>query len=642
MLGPDPCSELQPVARNLHLRLEFNVRELEQGFESINYLLKDGILAFFNSCLETQSDLPNLAHLLLGFTRLGERLAISDTVDAGAAVFNTVVDLVQNYPDDENGIMASWLIHMKAAAFRVLRHLYTSPLSNNVVIGQLRRLQFLQSLYLSHPIVTQHTLWDSNSVLQQEFWYTTSAEALAEFLAFRSCLFSYSVTEIRAASKDNLSTTLRQILSTLQGKTSDLDGTIIPNPDVFALLDFLDLDLSANFEVQPQCYVEIDFKAYLTDATENQPSVYDIKLIREYLNTYRVLVVQKQAAMASANRLDEQELIEEADDILATIEARNRSIVALKARSDALHEYAEMIIAIVECCPMEAAAKVQFVLHMVQVILPKLDVFILDDRPDVIELARVADALLFALPRSAPTNAHMDNLVTEKLFQLFRASIEGISAANSQIAFRTAFYSICSQYLARVLASTGPASGANAKSRRNSMDCIRSASHRLVQIMCDDAEDGVDECSLNALSLLALLASLARIENSNFVLNSFVKANLLEILIDPLKHVALELQDSEPACKCLRFPSTLSASTQTEILTVPMQTDPPCSPCPKHECFCCCNSHARAKVPAHFLMQALFRQPATPNSSAQIPISASRFPPPTPTILLRPTTKLTQ
>ena len=549
MLGPNPGVELQPIARNLYSHLLFDVRELEQGFESVSYLLKDGIVAFFSACLETQPNLPNIGHLLLGFTRLGERLAISDSVDAGVAVFNSIVELVQNYPDDEDGIMASWLIHMKAAALRVLRHLWESPLSSNIVVGQLRRLQFLQSLYASQPIVGQQTLWDGTSVTQREFWFTTSAEALGEYLAFRSSLFSYTATEIRAAHKDSLSTTLRQVLSTLQGKTSDVYGATIANPDVFALLDFLDLDLSARFEVEPQYYIEIDFKSYLTDATETQPAVYDVKMIREYLNTFRALVVQKQLTTTSGVRFDEQELLEEADEIIATLEARNRSIVALKARSDALHEYAEMVIAVIACCPMEPTAKVQFILHMVQLMLPKLDVFIVDERADVIELTRVADALLFALSQTALTNTHMDNLITEKLFQLFRASVEGITAANSQTALRNTFYSICSQYLARIISSTSAASDANAKARRNSMDCIRSATHRLVQVMSDDAEDGLDECRLNALGLLSLLTSLARMEKSNFILNCLVKANMLEILIDPLKHVALELQDSDPSCK---------------------------------------------------------------------------------------------
>ncbi|OAP62814.1 hypothetical protein AYL99_02041 [Fonsecaea erecta] len=546
MLGPDPTFELASIAKNLSVRLQFDVRELEEGFESVSYLLKDGILAFFNACLETQPDLPNVAHLLIGFARLGERLTLSDSIDAATAVFNSIIDLAQDYPDDEAGIMSSWLIHMKAAALRVLRHLWSSSISTAIVVGQLRRFRFLQSLYMSLPIVHQQTLWDGNSVLQPAFWYTTSAEALTEFLTFRASLYNYTATEIRAAVQDGLSTTLRQILSTLQGKTTNMDGSIITNPDVFALFDFLELDLSVDLDLDPQFYVGVDFEIYLTEATESQPSLYDIKVIREYLNAYRADIMRNQATTPSSSKIDEQILIDEADTILARIEARNRSILAHKARGDALHEYVEMLIAIIEGCPMEATPRAQFILRVLQVMLPKLDVFIVDGREEVVELARAADALLFSLSQTDLGNTQMSNLITEKLFQVFRASVEGIAASNSNTPIRTIFYSICSQYLGRITSSTGDVSDADAKARRNSMDCIRSASQRVVQILCDDAEDGVDACRLNAFNVLSCLTSLARSEKSNFVLDSFVKANVLEILVDPLKHVAAEFQSSEP------------------------------------------------------------------------------------------------
>jgi len=207
----------------------------------------------------------------------------------------------------------------------------------------------------------------------------------------------------------------------------------------------------------------------------------------------------------------------------------------------------EMIIAILESCPMDPPAKLQFILHVLQIMLPKLDVLISDESEDVLEIARAADALLFSLSKTAATNTQMDNIITEKLFQLFRASIEGIPLSNSSPSLRTIFYSICSQYLARIATPDKSGSGVHSKARKNSMDCIRSASQRLIPVLCDDAEDGVDACRLNALNLLALLTSLARMEKSTYIVNSFVKANVLEILLESLKHVATEFQTSEPA-----------------------------------------------------------------------------------------------
>ncbi|KAK5443269.1 hypothetical protein LTS15_010804 [Exophiala xenobiotica] len=546
MLGPNATSELEPITRDLTSRLLFDIRELEDGFDSVSYLTKDGVLALLNACLETQPDLPNIAHLLLGFGRLKDRLTVSNSIDSGTSVFNSVVELVLNYPDHEESVMASWLIHIKSAALKVLRHLWSSDVSQSIVFGQLRRYQFLQSLYARQPVVQQQTLWDGNTVFHPSFWYTTSAEALAEFLAFRASLFNYTAAELRAAANDGLSTTLRQALSTLQGKTINADGTTATNPDVFTFFDFLELDLSLSFDLDLKHYVSMDVDVYLTEASDRMPGLYDIKLIREYLSAYRGDLLQRQSGTISSSKVDEQELIAEADYVIATMEARNRSIVAHRARSDALHEYVEMIIAILESCPMDAPAKLQFVLHVLQIMLPKLDVLISDESEDVLEIARAADALLFSLSDTAATNTQMDNIITEKLFQLFRASIEGIPLSNSSFGLRTIFYSICSQYLARIATPDKSGSAVHSKARKNSMDCIRSASQRLIPVLCDDAEDGVDACRLNALTLLALLTSLAHMEKSTYIVNSFVKANVLEILLESLKHVATEFQTSEP------------------------------------------------------------------------------------------------
>jgi nuclear pore complex protein Nup205 len=288
----------------------------------------------------------------------------------------------------------------------------------------------------------------------------------------------------------------------------------------------------------------------MTEAADNSPSLYNVNLVREWLNAYKADVLHRQIEAPGAKQVDEEDLISEADGILATIEARNRSIIALSARKEALREYIEMVIAIIECCPMDATEKLQFIQRILQIMLPKLDALIAEESDDVTELARAAEALLLSLAETPRTYTHLDNLVTERLFQLFRASIEGIPMSNTSTMLRGTLYSICLHYLGRIMSSaTDSDSNINSKARRNSMDCVRSASQRLIQILCDDAEDGLDTCRLNAINLLALLTSLARTEKSPFVLNSFIKANVLEILIEPLKHVAEEFQITEPASK---------------------------------------------------------------------------------------------
>lgn len=550
-LGPNAGFELQPVSVNLSSRLAVDMRELEEGFQSIGYLTKDGILTFFNACLETQPDLPNIAHLLLGFDRIGERLVLSDSIDEGTSVFNTVADLIQSYPGGEAGDFISWLLHIRTVALHVLRDLWTSRLSSEIVLGQLRRIQFLQMQYIQQAVISQYTLWDGISILHPTFWFTVSAEGLADFFAYRASLYHYSTTELRSAAAGRLSNTLRLALSTLEGKTSDTDGSLIMHADIYALFDFLDLDLSTTCKPVVIFYSDADFSAFMTETDEGPTGLYNLKLVREWLNAARFNHMQNIYESAERRQEIDEEISAEATNILSALEAENRATFARKMRAETLHEYVELIIAVVECCPMDSAATSQFILRMLQIMLPKLDAYIADESPDVLELARAADALLFSLSGTSQSDSHTEDMITEKLFQLFRASIEGIptptSISNSGL--RTTLYSICIQYLSRLMSGSDADTDITVRSRRITMDCVRSASVRLIQTICDDADDGIDACRIHAFNLLGLLTSLARTEKSSFVLNSLVKANALEILIDPLKYIASEFQSTEPTSK---------------------------------------------------------------------------------------------
>jgi len=67
----------------------------------------------------------------------------------------------------------------------------------------------------------------------------------------------------------------------------------------------------------------------------------------------------------------------------------------------------------------------------------------------------------------------------------------------------------------------------------------------LISVLSDDADEGDDDCKLSSLDLLSMLTSLSRDEKSIHVLECLVKLNALEIIIDPLKYIAGELQDAE-------------------------------------------------------------------------------------------------
>ncbi|KAK3170503.1 hypothetical protein Dsin_032652 [Dipteronia sinensis] len=232
----------------------------------------------------------------------------------------------------------------------------------------------------------------------------------------------------------------------------------------------------------------------------------------------------------------------EVDVVIGCLEARNRWTMAQKARSDALHSYVDMVIGAVESHAIESEPKAQFILQILQIILPKLDTFITEEAPEASELARATESLLIVLAQksSTQTQSRVLKVITERLFQVFRICLEGIPLAGTSLELRTLLYSICSQYLARLMTLDQNEPDQYRKACSSSMDCVRSSSQRLIEIIADDAEDGTDICRLHALNLLSLLTALGRSQKSNHILDNLVKANVIEIMLEPIRNLTAD------------------------------------------------------------------------------------------------------
>ncbi|RMZ82388.1 hypothetical protein DV737_g2089, partial [Chaetothyriales sp. CBS 132003] len=553
LLGPNATATLRTVSSKLAAKVQVNLRALENGVESLDYVTKDGIFAFFNACLATQPETANIAHVLLGFTRLGETL-IRDESSESSVLFDALIEFVQTYPHGEDSGYASWLIHLKTAGMETLHNLWISPVSRDIATSELRRYRLLPILFATQENISDTAIWDGRNLFDPGFWFTTSADALVELLDFRSMLYEYAAHDIRACASERSIVSLKQDLSTMTGKSVDAAGVAINHPSIFNLADFLEISLSFDITLpETRYYSALDPELCRVEQDDDRPALYSIDECRETLTYFRSQYSAQPGT--SASQVDAEQLDYEYDAIIAHLMAKNRLLLARHAWRSALRNYAELIIAVIELCPMEPAAKTQFLLQMLQLVLPKLDALVVEESADTVELARAADALMFALSISSAedkSQQRVDSMIIDKTFQLFRTSVDGILMSNSIPTLRATLYSICSQYLTRITAnsSLNPAStSSNTRAISNSMDTIRSSGQRLISILSDDAEDGSEVSRLNALQLLSLLTSLSRTENSNYIIDSLIKANVLELLIDPLKRIAADFQDISPGLR---------------------------------------------------------------------------------------------
>jgi nuclear pore complex protein Nup205 len=543
MLGYESNSDLVSLA--LASRMQTNVRELEYGPESPGYNIKDGVLAFLNICLASQTDLPNVAHLFLGFSRVGESLVVGvgSAMDIGRSLCNAIIDLVESYPDGEDTTFVSWLIHVKTSGFQILRQLWTSPLSSTMLIPELRKAHFLSSQFAKQASISPETLWDGLRLSDPGFWLENAADALAEFLGYRNFLYDYAVTEMRSAMHENSTSMRMQILSTLQGSSTDpTTGTTIAHVSIFDLFDFASIDIGFKFELPQLNALPLpDLESCISASSDDSRTIYDLRAVQELV---QLTIIQSAPKSKSGSSSEEEQMKAEAEILLDVVKASNQWTLVRMARRQALRMWVEVIIVTIQCWPSDPGAQTQFALNVLQLINPKLDTYVVEEVEEAAELLRLADVLVASFANIAPSSMHgrTSKVVIERQLQLFRTCIGGIPAPSTTPSLRGLFYGICAQYLRQVQKM----SDTNTNARRHCLDCIKAAGVPLINMLSDDAENGQESCRLPAFVLLALLTDMARIEKSAFVVETLVKINLLEVLLDPIKAVAMDLQEADP------------------------------------------------------------------------------------------------
>ncbi|KAL5002210.1 hypothetical protein BDV10DRAFT_191784 [Aspergillus recurvatus] len=522
-------------------QMEPEVRELDAGPQASGYLIRHNLLGLLNSSLTMIPDRPTIAHLLLGFDTVGNVLDVSSDslFAAGRSLLHAILGFVQSYPDHLDDNIVPWMLHLKRTAFEVLKHLWSSKLSSYFTLTEMRAAGFLISLFASQPLVGPHTLWDDLPVAAEQFWVCDSTDALAEFLLYRSYLFDYATTEIRAAAKMGSPTLLAAILATLFGSSTLDNGATIANPTVFDLFDFADLDVQ--FHARPP---NVEYLNGLNIDMCEKP-VEDGSLVLYNVAEVKELVKARREDLLSNGELrsqDDEMFMAEANNLIEYLQARNQSRLINFNRHMALSSWAELLTTILKCSELDGGRKSTFILHAIQLILPKLETAIEDDLPEALDLARLAESLvesLDATPAKLTPPRRNGDLIDEKLHQLFQICVRGIILSNGGVLLKETFYNICSIYIARIVS---PDTG-NESMRQHSQQMVKSSGRALIEAICDDAYTGQETCRVSAVLLLNSLAALDKQADAALA-ESIALSNYLSLFLDSIRVLPLELRNA--------------------------------------------------------------------------------------------------
>lgn len=545
--------DVDSVSRPLVTHMQPELRELESGSQSSGYVIREGLLALLNTCLGLITDRPTVAHLLLGFNSVGNILDVTpDSLFANhMSLLHAVVGFLQNNPDEVDGNILPWMVHLKRMAFEVLNHLWSSKLSSYFTLAEMRVDQFLASMFASQPIIGTNTLWNGFSIVTEEFWLSDSASALAEFLLYRSFLYNYAATEIRSAAKLGSPSLQADILSTLLGASRTETGDFAPNPTVFDLFDFADLDVGHQLPMHGRAFLNgLDVEVCAKPQADESLVLYDVPEVEELIQVRKEELIDG----GHLRPQDEELFLAEAEDVRLFVQSTNQSRQVSYNRYLALRAWTELITTMVTCSNIDGGRRPTFILHSIQLILSKLETAVEEDLPEGVELARLAETLISKLEPTAPKaqSTRSGDIIDEKLHQLFQICIRGIILTTGNVNLRETFYNICSHYITRI---TSP-DPAHENMRRHSQQVVKTAGISLIEATCDDAYAGQETCRVSALLLLNLLASLDNQADSTLA-ESISQSNYLGLFLDAIRSLPDELRNAQASGMLFQLNCTL-------------------------------------------------------------------------------------
>lgn len=393
-------------------------------------------------------------------------------------------------------------------------------------------------MFASQTIIGTNTMWNGFPMITEEFWLSDSASALAEFLLYRSFLYNYAATEIRSAAKLGSPTLQAEILSTLLGSSRIETGETVSNPTVFDLFDFADLDIGHQLPEPKLALLDgVDLGVCAKPQADDSLVLYDVAEVDELVQ------LRKEELMNGQLRpQDEEFFLVEAAELRLLVQSTNYSRQISYNRYLALRSWTELITTMVSCSEIDGGRRPTFILHSIQLILPKLETAVEDDLPEAIELARLAETLISKLESttSKAQSTRSGDIIDEKLHQLFQTCVRGITLATCNVHLRETYYNICSHYISRI---TFP-DRAHESMRRHSQQVIKTAGLALIETTCDDAYAGQETCRVSALLLLNLLAALDK-NTDSILAESISQSNYLGLFLDAIRALPMELRNAE-------------------------------------------------------------------------------------------------
>ena len=268
--------------------------DINQGPNSPEHISKVHILDFLIACLQASPNEPNIAHLLLGFQCWKNTLDIdpAGSFNRGISLFHSILAIVLEEKVGEDAINVSpWLVSFKLKGLQILKILWQSPLSSNIVIIEMRANHALFLTFAKQQPILAETRFDGLERNTPHFMLSNAASCLSEFMTLRAFILHYVSAELRHVSTVHSPSLKQRVLATLLGTTTADDGPV-EHASIFDLFDFMDVEFTtpAKPPLLPS-FDDIDLSICLMTFNDSI-STYNLDKVKELLLLRRAEIVR--------------------------------------------------------------------------------------------------------------------------------------------------------------------------------------------------------------------------------------------------------------------------------------------------------------------------------------------------------------
>ena len=538
----DGNSEL--IARSLSLEMKLEDRDVEAGQDSPGTVIKTNILKLLKGSLLSSSSRPTLAHLLLGFSCESFNLDVKETglFASGDSLFHAVIRLLFDcYHQEKHGFI-HWISTMKQLCFDILQKLWRSPLSAEFVSKELRVNQFLLIIAQYQLSLDPFLILDEGAIFKAEMLLTEASNGLRLHLLQRSAFFEYAAHELRFAMKYNLPSLKSQILSYLVGSVDRSEISENQNVLVLDLFEFADLEITEDELMPPKIgyLCDMDELDAFRSTYQNHGNLYDFSAVEGFLALRLKSLRNLESTHASTK---EQERVSEAETILLHVIASNKFCLISEAFRSTLKSWVQLMSVILKGFEPEPVNNSPFVLQTIQAISMKLEKANTRNVFVALELAGLMRNVLQCMNLAHSRNNGTKNItaINDRLFQVFRVALGGMTSSITRSELREIYYQICYRYLRWFIQETAY----NYQLKRQVLRCVKAHGEQIIETFADDVVTGQGVCKISSLLLLDVLLFIEQREQPAYVLENVINLNVIPVLLDDIRNMPIELGEAK-------------------------------------------------------------------------------------------------